>query len=89
MKRTALAALFSLLMLVSFGATAAPVDVNTADAATLAKAISGVGPARAEAIVAYRNANGPFKSIDEITKVKGIGPSVLEANRGNLTVSAK
>jgi len=65
---------------------AAPVDINRADAATLAAAINGVGEARAAAIIAYREANGPFASVDELTAIKGIGPKLIERNREVLTV---
>lgn len=68
-------------------AWAGPVDLNTADAATLARELKGVGPARAEAIVAWREAHGPFKSPDELVNVQGIGDRVLEDNRSILTVS--
>ena len=61
------------------------VDINTADAQTLAEAIQGVGMARAQAIVAYREQNGPFQSVDDLTKVKGIGQKIVDANRGALT----
>lgn len=65
---------------------AAPVDINTADAATLAAGINGVGPSRAAAIIAYRQANGPFASVDELTAIRGIGPKLLERNREVLSV---
>jgi competence protein ComEA len=65
---------------------AGPVDLNSADAATLAKELDGIGMARAKAIVEYRERNGKFRSADEILNVKGIGPAVLEQNRGNLQV---
>jgi competence protein ComEA len=68
-------------------AWAGPVDLNTADAATLARELKGVGPARAEAIVAWREANGPFKSPDDLVMVQGIGERVLEDNRALLVVS--
>lgn len=66
-----------------------PVDINTADAKTLATALKGVGEKTAEAIVAYRAANGPFKSVDELRNVKGVGDRLLEQNRANLRVSAE
>ncbi len=66
-------------------ALSAGVDINTADAETLATAINGVGIKKASAIVAYRSQNGPFKSIDELTLVDGIGPGIVEKNRSNLT----
>jgi competence protein ComEA len=66
-----------------------PVDINTADAKTLAAEMKGVGEKTAQAIVAYRTANGPFKSVDELRKVKGIGDKLLEQNRANLRVTAE
>lgn len=66
---------------------AAPVNVNTADAQTLAKNISGIGPKKAQAIVNYRNQNGPFKSTQDLTKVKGIGQKIIDKNKSNLLFS--
>ena len=62
-----------------------PVNINTADAATLSK-VKGLGPKKAEAIVKYRDANGPFPSIDDVSKVKGIGPKLLKKIRDQLTI---
>ncbi|MCU0756999.1 MAG: ComEA family DNA-binding protein [Xanthomonadales bacterium] len=74
----------------SFGAHAQspgqPIDLNTADAVTLARVLNGVGPAKAEAIIAYREANGPFLHIDELAKVKGIGLRTIDLNRTVMTV---
>lgn len=67
-----------------FGAT--QVDVNSADAKTLAQALDGVGLTKAEAIVAYRNAHGPFESVDDLAKVQGIGPRIIEENREAIVV---
>lgn len=64
---------------------AAPVDINTADAKTLDKTIAGVGPKLAQAIVDYRAKNGPFRSVDELTKIKGLGKATVDKNRTNLT----
>ena len=78
---------FTMLLLVaSFGVLAAPVDINTADAKTLSTALIGIGAAKAEAIVAYREANGPFKQLDELLKVKGVGEKTLEKNRAILLI---
>jgi competence protein ComEA len=63
---------------------ATPVNVNTADAATIASSLDGVGPAKAKAIVAYRKAHGHFKSVDDLTKVKGIGQATLAHNRKDI-----
>jgi competence protein ComEA len=52
------------------------VDINTADKALLTE-LPGIGPVTADAILAYRQDNGNFKSIDELTKVKGIGDKIL------------
>ena len=75
-----------LLMLASFGVLAAPIDINTADASTLATELTGIGIAKAEAIVAYRETNGPFKQLDELVKVKGVGEKILEKNRAILVI---
>lgn len=72
----------------SIGAWAAPVDINTADAPTIAKSLKGVGKKKAEAIVAYRKQNGPFKSADDLSKVDGIGAATVEKNRANITLSS-
>jgi competence protein ComEA len=60
---------------------ASPVNVNTANAKTLAASLDGVGLGKAQAIVAYREAHGPFKSVTELGKVKGIGAKTLARNR--------
>ncbi len=70
-------------------AIAGPVDVNTADAKTLARELDGVGQAKAEAIVSYREKNGPFKSADDLAKVKGLGKKLIEQNRANLRFEAE
>ena len=62
------------------------VDVNTATAEELAAAMTGVGPKKARAIVAYREENGPFAAIEDLMKVRGIGNATLEANRSRLSI---
>lgn len=69
-------------------ASAGPVDINHADAATIAKELNGIGPAHAKAIVEYREKNGGFKTADELRKVKGIGAKVIERNRANIRTAA-
>ncbi|WP_336331879.1 ComEA family DNA-binding protein [Pseudomonas putida] len=61
-------------------------DLNKADALTLQKELNGIGKAKAEAIVAYREANGPFASVDELLEIKGIGNALLERNRDKVMV---
>ncbi|WP_223472946.1 MULTISPECIES: ComEA family DNA-binding protein [unclassified Pseudomonas] len=65
----------------------ARVDLNGADAATLQRELSGVGKGKAEAIVAYRESNGPFSSVEELLEVKGIGKAILDRNRDKLEVN--
>ncbi len=79
-------ALISLFLALSFGALAEPVDINTADAHTLALNIKGVGDRKAAEIVSYRKKYGPFKSIEELKNIKGIGPKLIEKNRANLLI---
>ena len=74
------------LVLCSFTAVAGPVDINTADASTLAKELNGVGPARAQAIIAYRTEHGPFKSVDDLALVKNIPRKLIDNNRELLRV---
>ena len=54
-------------------AAAGPVNVNTADASTLAQELDGIGPAKAQAIVEHRQKNGPFRTPEDLLKVQGIG----------------
>ncbi|MBT00149.1 MAG: competence protein ComEA [Oceanospirillaceae bacterium] len=67
---------------------AAPVNLNTATASELASALNGVGPAKAAAIVEYREANGGFSSVDELVEVSGIGDATLDKNRELIAVEA-
>ena len=62
------------------------IDLNSADAETLARSLSGVGLSKAQAIVRYREQYGPFASLEELTEVKGIGPAILERNRDRLVL---
>lgn len=62
------------------------VNINTADAATLDRVLVNVGPAKAQAIVDYRKANGAFKSPEQLAMVKGIGLKTVEKNRDRIEV---
>ena len=77
---------FAMLLMVSAGVLADPVDINSADAETLASSIDGVGTQKAIAIVQYREANGPFSSVDDLVNVQGIGMKTIDKNRDKLTV---
>ena len=65
----------------------AKVNLNTADAETLRRDLFGIGAAKAKAIVAYRDSNGPFTAVDELLEVKGIGKALLEKNRERLSLN--
>jgi len=75
------------LLLVSFNIFAAPVDINKASAQEMSESLKGVGLKKADAIVAYRKANGPFASIDDLANVKGIGEKTIAKNKDNLQIS--
>jgi competence protein ComEA len=68
---------------------AEPVNINTADANALAKALNGVGPAKAKAIVTYREKNGPFKSVDQLAMVEGMTQKVIDKNRADIRLGDK
>ncbi|MDF1582796.1 MAG: helix-hairpin-helix domain-containing protein [Methyloprofundus sp.] len=76
------------LLLLSFNIFAAPVDINKASAQEISESLDGVGLKKAEAIVAYRTANGPFASIDDLANVKGIGEKTVAKNKDNLQISS-
>ncbi|WP_282341148.1 MULTISPECIES: helix-hairpin-helix domain-containing protein [Pseudomonas] len=67
-------------------AKVASVNLNTADAETLQRELSGIGLVKAKAIVEYREAHGPFASVDELLEVKGIGAATLDKNRSKLSL---
>lgn len=80
-------AVLALSVAVGGMAYAGPVNVNTADAETISAELKGVGITKAIAIVEYRQANGPFKTADDLALVKGIGARTVEINRKNIVVS--
>jgi len=77
--------LLFLACMVAFPALAS-VNINTATQSEL-EAVKGVGPAKAKAIIEYRETNGKFKTLDELDNVKGFGKATIEKLRGELTVS--
>jgi len=61
------------------------ININTANVEELTE-LKGVGPKKAEAIVAWRKENGNFKNVDDLLEVKGIGEATLEANRDIISI---
>lgn len=87
MRLTLLSLLLFLFFLATSLASAAPVNINTADAEHLETGIVGIGAEKAAAIVQYRQDHGSFASVDDLANVKGVGEKTIEKNRENLTVS--
>lgn len=86
--KTVLSSLVLSLALALPAFAADPVDINTADATSLAEGLTGVGMSKAEAIIAYRDEHGPFASADDLAQVKGIGDKLVERNRDNIVVGS-
>ena len=72
------------LALAGSALAAEKVNINTADAATLDRVLVNVGPAKAQAIVAYRKQNGAFRSAEQLAQVQGIGLKTVEKNRDSI-----
>jgi competence protein ComEA len=68
------------------GAEPQKIDLNRAEA-WLLEALPGIGPSKAQAIIAYRQKNGGFGNITEITEVEGIGPDIYEQIKDLITVA--
>lgn len=73
-------------VLLSVSVSFTPIDINKADAELLADEVGGLDLGQAEAIVRYRERNGAFTSVEQLTNVPGISKLIIENNRGNLTV---
>lgn len=74
------------MWLAMMGAAFAQVNINTATKDQL-DGLKGIGPVKAQAIVDYRTKNGPFKTVDDLEKVPGIGPATMKEIRGDITVT--
>lgn len=91
MMRRALMGTFAVVLILAAlaahanGAESTQVDINTASAAELAT-IKGIGPAKAQSIIDYRDKNGTFKTVDDLKLVRGIGDKMLEQLRPHVTV---
>src|SRR4249919_1656094 len=72
-----------LAMLLFSGFALAAVNINTATVQEL-EVLNGVGPVKAQAIVDHRKANGPFKSVEQIKDVKGIGDATFDKIKGDI-----
>ncbi len=84
-----LGSLLTVVALLAAGTTAAwsaPVNINAADASTLAQDLKGIGPVKAQAIVEYRQKHGAFRSVDELAQVKGISQKLIDRNRADLRI---
>ncbi|TXI19198.1 MAG: ComEA family DNA-binding protein [Nitrosomonas sp.] len=79
------------IMMLTFlftGSTFAAVNLNTATQAEL-EALQGIGPAKAKAIVEYREKNGSFASVDDLEKVAGIGSATIKQLRDEIVVEVE
>lgn len=82
MKKLLLAAVMFLFSAMSFAA----VNLNTATQAEL-ESLQGIGPVKAKAIIDDRTKNGPFKSVDDLDRVKGVGMATIDKLRKDIAVS--
>ena len=78
--------IFIVLFSISGLVNAGQVNINTADAETLASELSGIGQSKAEAIIAYRDKYGPYRQIEDLANVKGIGMATIDKNKSKLTL---
>lgn len=78
-----------LLAFCAFNVIAKPVNINSADAKTIAASLQGIGQKKAEAIVQYRQAHGKFKSLKDLTRVKGIGEKTVKKNASDIMFKGK
>lgn len=85
--KTPIRLLVAALACLPLWAWAGPVDINTADAETIAAELNGIGIAKAKEIVEYRKKYGPFKSAKDLSLVKGVGEKTVERNLENIRVA--
>lgn len=79
--------LLFILTLLSPNVFATPININTAEAQAIADSLTGIGIKKAEAIVEYRKANGPFKTVEDLAKVQGIGEKTVEKNKADILLN--
>ena len=75
---------FIFLLFFSITPHAEPININTSNATEVANALNGIGLKKANAIIDFREKNGPFSSLNELTRVKGIGQKTLNKNQHNI-----
>jgi len=75
-------------LLINTAFAAETININRADAAQIASALSGVGEKKAQQIVAWRKAHGEFKTLDDLAKVKGMSAKLVERNRHLIVFSS-
>ncbi|MHB1085576.1 MAG: ComEA family DNA-binding protein [Thiobacillus sp.] len=63
-------------------------NINTASQSEL-EAVKGLGPAKAQAIISYREANGGFKTLEDLEKVKGFGKASIDKLKSELSIGAE
>ncbi|MBS3951535.1 MAG: ComEA family DNA-binding protein [Methylomicrobium sp.] len=80
--------LLALIALITFNAFAEPVNINTADAETIANSLNGIGIKKAQAIIEHRTKEGDFKSVEDLAKVKGIGEKTVEKNKADIILTS-
>jgi competence protein ComEA len=85
---TLLSSLILFFALAGAAIAADTVNINTADATTIDRVLVNIGPAKAQAIVDYRKANGAFRSVEQLALVKGIGLKTVEKNRERIVFGA-
>ncbi len=78
------AILLALMLTFSSAVTAQEVNINTADAQSIASSLNGIGIKKAEAVVAWRAEHGNFTDLAQLENVKGIGPKTIEKNKSNI-----
>lgn len=84
--RLSMFVLLALAVAVGARAEEERVDVNTADAETIARVLVGVGQTKAEAIVAYREENGRFEAVEDLAHVRGIGEATVKRNESRISL---
>ena len=79
-------ALSTMLLLIAtvWAFAAGQLNINIADAETIAAELKGIGDKKAQAIIDYRAEHGPFRSVTDLTSVKGIGDKILEDNADSI-----